>query len=121
MSSAPRYDTAIISIAVSCFVGDPAMPESTTAAVPLVDALAAAWNAQDVDRLLTFFSPAYEGVDVGASTPQHGLADLRANVERYLKAFPGLHVRHEETIVEGDRAVVIWTAHGRHQGSLMNI
>lgn len=39
----------------------------------------------------------------------------------FLAAFPDLRVKNEDVIVEGDKVVLRWTAHGTHNGQLMNI
>lgn len=39
----------------------------------------------------------------------------------YFEAFPDLSFEVEETIAEGDRVSVRWTAHGTHEGDLMHI
>jgi steroid delta-isomerase-like uncharacterized protein len=88
---------------------------------PVVEEMLAAWNAHDVDRVLGFYTPDYEGQDVGEPGAQRGLPDVRASVDHYLRAFPDLHVTCEETIVEGDRLVVHWRAHGSHRGMLLHI
>lgn len=42
-------------------------------------------------------------------------------VRSYLEAFPDLRFVEDEVVVEGDRAVLVWTAHGTHGGKLMSI
>jgi steroid delta-isomerase-like uncharacterized protein len=42
-------------------------------------------------------------------------------VSRYLRAFPDLEFIGQETIVQGQRAALVWKAHGTHRGPLMNI
>jgi len=42
-------------------------------------------------------------------------------VERYLTAFPNLHIAVEETVVQDDRIAVVWRAWGNHQGTVMQI
>ena len=39
----------------------------------------------------------------------------------YLTAFPDLQFTNESTIIESNRAVMIWIADGTHLGRLMNI
>jgi steroid delta-isomerase-like uncharacterized protein len=89
--------------------------------LPVVDEMLAAWNAHDLDRVMRFYAPDYEGLDVGEPGAQRGLPDVRASVDHYLRAFPDLNVTCEETIVEGDRIVVRWRAHGSHRGQLLHI
>ena len=87
----------------------------------LVRNLLEAWNAQEPERIKTFYAPEYEGVDVGQAQPQRGPKDVSLMVRRYLEAFPDLRFVEDEVVVEGDRAVLVWTAHGTHGGKLMSI
>ena len=87
----------------------------------LVEDLLAAWNAHDTERIETFYAPEYEGVDVGEAELQRGPRGISRSVVRYLKAFPDLRFVEEDVVVQGDRAVLVWTAHGTHGGKLMSI
>ncbi len=87
----------------------------------LVEDLLDAWNAHDIRRITTFYAPQYEGVDVGEAAPQRGQRAISQAVDRYLRAFPDLRFVGEDVVVQGDRAVVVWTAHGTHGGKLMHI
>jgi predicted ester cyclase len=70
-----------------------------------------------VERIETFYAPAYEGVDVGQAKPQSGPQGVARLVKRYLQAFPDLRFVGEDVVVQGNRAVLIWTAHGTHRGN----
>jgi steroid delta-isomerase-like uncharacterized protein len=87
----------------------------------LVEDLLDAWNAHDTGRITTFYAPDYEGVDVGEAEPQRGPQAISRSVDRYLRAFPDLRFVGEDVVVQRDRAVVVWTAHGTHGGKLMHI
>ena len=87
----------------------------------LVEDLLDAWNAHDIRRITTFYAPQYEGVDVGEAEPQRGPRAISQAVDKYLRAFPDLRFVGEDVVVQGDRAVVVWTAHGTHGGKLMHI
>jgi steroid delta-isomerase-like uncharacterized protein len=87
----------------------------------LVHDLLEAWNTRDLERLKTFYAPEYEGVDVGQAEPRRGPRDVAQTVERYLQAFPDLRFVADDVIVQGNRAVLVWTAHGTHGGKLMRI
>jgi steroid delta-isomerase-like uncharacterized protein len=80
-----------------------------------------AWNAHDVERIKSFYAPEYEGVDVGQAEPQYGPQGIYQTARSLLQAFPDLRFVEEETIVQDDQAVLIWTAHGTHKGKLMRI
>jgi steroid delta-isomerase-like uncharacterized protein len=85
------------------------------------DDLLSAWNSHDVGRAAEFYSPDYEGMDVSQSAPHRGQAGIRQMLTAYLTAFPDLQFTDEATIVEGNRAVMIWIADGTHLGRVMNI
>lgn len=80
-----------------------------------------AWNAHDLDRAVALYAPNYEGIDVGEASPQHGRQAARQALERYFAAFPDLHFTPEETIIQGNRVAVTWSAQGTHRGRFMNI
>jgi steroid delta-isomerase-like uncharacterized protein len=80
-----------------------------------------AWNAHDVERVKTFYAPEYEGTDVGQADPQRGPEGVRQTMLGSLQAFPDLRFVEEEVVVQDNRAVLIWTAHGTHRGKLMRI
>jgi steroid delta-isomerase-like uncharacterized protein len=86
----------------------------------LVGQLLDAWNTHDADRAATFYAPDYLGFDIAYAAPQRGPQDVRRNLMRYLEAFPDLHFTGT-TIVQDNRAVLIWTAHGTHLGTLLHI
>lgn len=50
-----------------------------------------------------------------------GLEGYKQMVVDFRKAFPDLRVRNEDVIEQGNKLVVRWTAHGSHDGQLMNI
>jgi len=80
-----------------------------------------AWNAHDVERVMSFYGTEYEGVDVGQPSPVHGVDGKRRAVLLYLHAFPDLNFTTEQTIEQGNVVAVRWTARGTHLGSFMNI
>lgn len=87
----------------------------------LVTDLIAAWNTHDLDQAAAFFAPDYIGNDVAQAQPQHGRNDIRQALALYFQALPDVHFTLEDLVVEHGRAAVIWTAHGTHLGTLMNI
>ena len=98
--------------------GSEATPEET---LRLVRDLLEAWNAHDLERIRTFYAPEYEGVDVGQAEPQRGPQGVSRMVKSYLQTFPDLRFVEEDVVVQGNRAVLVWTAHGKHGGELMRI
>lgn len=51
----------------------------------------------------------------------NGAAAMKHYIGMYRAAFPDLHVSIDDTIAEGDRVVIRWTARGTHQGELMGV
>jgi steroid delta-isomerase-like uncharacterized protein len=69
------------------------------------------WNDGNVDALEELFASTYKHAD---GTDK---ATLKQSIEAMRQAFPDLHVTIDDQIVEGDKVVTRWTAHGTHQGS----
>ena len=82
--------------------------------------LLAAWNEHDVERAAGFYAQNYEGIDVGQASKQYGPRERVRILESFVRAFPDLHFTGE-TVVEGNRAVLVWTMYGTHRGKIMNI
>ncbi len=91
------------------------------ATLSLAQALIAAWNDPNLDNNLSFYTPDYEGVDVGEAGPHYGPDGIRQSLIRYRTAFPDLHFVADTPIIEKNRLVLAWTARGTHRGKLMNI
>jgi steroid delta-isomerase-like uncharacterized protein len=89
-------------------------------AAQLVSDLLAAWNAHDVERAAAFYAPDYVGTDVGHAAPQHGPRGRTAVLRAYIRAFPDIQF-DGDVLVEGERAVLIWTMRGTHHGTIMHI
>jgi steroid delta-isomerase-like uncharacterized protein len=87
----------------------------------LVTDLLAAWNSHDLDRIVSFYAPEYEGIDVAFAIPRRGREDIRQTMALYLQAFPDLHVSIESLVVQDNQAALAWIGRGTHQGRLMNI
>lgn len=56
----------------------------------------------------------------GSGWPR-GLEGAKAIAATYHEAFPDLHFTLEDQIVEGDKVVTRWTAHGTNTGSLFGM
>ncbi|NJM05978.1 ester cyclase [Candidatus Gracilibacteria bacterium] len=86
----------------------------------LVADLLAAWNDHDAVRAATFYADDYVGIDIAQSQPQHGPAARVHILRSYVQAFPDLVLRGD-TLLEHDRAVLIWEMEGTHCGRFMNV
>jgi steroid delta-isomerase-like uncharacterized protein len=80
-----------------------------------------AWNTHDLEQILIFYSPEYEGLDVGRPGPLHGLEALRQSFSHYFQAFPNVHIEINELVVEADHLSLGWTAKGTQLGIFMKI
>lgn len=80
-----------------------------------------AWNAHDAERIAGLHAADCSGVDVGRSGQRRGREGVRRAAEAYLRAFPDLQLTLEDTLVDGNRMVVTWTARGTQTGSVMRI
>ena len=83
----------------------------------LVEKYGRIWNWDASPELIgQIFSPDY--VD---HNPLPGQQEGREGLEQllgvYHAAFPDLRVTNDETLVDGDRAVLRWTAVGTHEGN----
>ena len=83
--------------------------------------LLAAWNVHDSEQILAFYADDYTGVDISEMALRHGLMGVQQQVNRYLRAFPDLHITADAWVAQSNRVALTWTAQGTHQGELMNI
>ena len=93
------------------------MPRGSHVAAALLEA----WNAHDVERIVAVHAPDCCLVDVAQAHRIRGHAALRTVIERYLRAFPDLHLHAGRPVVQEVRCAIFWTATGTHQGSLLHI
>jgi predicted ester cyclase len=63
----------------------------------------------------------FEGVDVGRPAPYRGLEGAALLMSESLEAFPDLYLVQEGVVIEGEHAILVWTARGTHKGKLMRI
>lgn len=77
------------------------------------------WETGDVGIADAIYADGYQrhSYDSDAS----GLDGLKALVAAYLRAFPDLHFEIDDTVSEGDRVAVRWTATGTDRGGLMGM
>lgn len=96
-------------------------PKSNEPITRVIDLLTEAWNTHDVQRASQFFAQDYQGFDISEASPRRGQRGATEWIDRYLRAFPDMHVTGTQTVVQGNQAAVLWMAQGTHQGRLMNI
>jgi steroid delta-isomerase-like uncharacterized protein len=60
-------------------------------------------------------------MDVAIARPQIGRNGIRRMFEEYYRSFPDLELSKDQTVIEGDRVALFWTATGTHKGTIMNI
>lgn len=86
----------------------------------LVDGIVEAWDARDLDRLLSYLTPGVIWDDPAMlDEPVVGHDAVRAFCERVLKAFPDFSYRIREPICVADsgrRCVVPWEIRATHTG-----
>lgn len=87
----------------------------------VIDALVAAWNAHDLDRVMACYDAAYEGTDVGEAATHQGVIGVRKMVRRWFRAFPDLRIEAETVIVQDNRIALGWLLHATHSGAFMRI
>jgi ketosteroid isomerase-like protein len=91
----------------------------------LMKAISAAFNARDVDRIVSFFAD--DGVFCLSRGPEpvgrtlKGKAAIRQVLTDRFKQIPDMRWENEEYILAGDRAVSIWTVKGKGgDGEVLN-
>jgi steroid delta-isomerase-like uncharacterized protein len=87
----------------------------------LLEQLGEAWNDHNIESALRFYAADYEGFDISETAPRRGQHGAREWMNRYWQASPDMRVAVNQTVIEGNRAAVSWTARGTHQGYLMHI
>ena len=77
------------------------------------------WESGDVTIADELYAEGYQrhATDSAAS----GLDALKTLVATYLRAFPDLHFEVDDTVADGDRIAVRWTATGTDRGGLMGM
>ena len=78
------------------------------------------WDKSDVGVLDELMAPDFIDHDPAPGQEQ-GREGYKQLTAAYFNAFSDFRVRNEDVIAEGDKAVLRWTACGRHTGALMGI
>jgi steroid delta-isomerase-like uncharacterized protein len=77
------------------------------------------WDKANPDAIDQYFSP--DGHAYGFPTPESalGLAEYKALHANFTKTFSGIKVTIHDTIAEGDRVAIRWTATMTHTGDAL--
>lgn len=86
----------------------------------LIGRMVAAINNHDIDGFMTCYADHYEGVDVTYTRPIRGIAEIRRIMTGYFEAIPDLQI-FDDVLVDGNHAVLNWTGHGTHRGTLLRV
>ena len=78
------------------------------------------WNGHDAEAVGEVYAADYRGVDP-AGTHAGDLAQLKQSVAAVFAAFPDLSLTADDVIVEGDKAVKVWTVRATHKGEWLGI
>jgi steroid delta-isomerase-like uncharacterized protein len=83
--------------------------------------LIAAWNSHEPDRVAALYAADFVGLDIAQPKPQVGAEGIRRCLTGSFQAFPDLHISADATVIDHCQMVLVWTARGTQQGTLMNI
>ena len=78
------------------------------------------FNQKELSAFESYFSTNLKDHALPPGIPE-GFDGRRMFYSAFLAAFPDLHVDIEDTLAEGDKLVMRWSAHGTHNGELMGI
>jgi steroid delta-isomerase-like uncharacterized protein len=95
------------------------MPETNP--VDVARSAFAAWNAHDVEQILTLNTSDVVLESDTNPAPVRGHDELRRFAQAYLTAFPDLRFDVEESFASGDRVASRWTATGTHRGEFRGV
>jgi steroid delta-isomerase-like uncharacterized protein len=79
------------------------------------------WNYRNLAVIDELFAPEYVHHDPQSSEVVEGIEGYRRFVQRYLTAFPDIHIVIHDEIATGSTVVTRWTASGTHNGDLPGI
>ena len=87
----------------------------------LVEEWAAAWSAQDPERVADLFTDDCLYEDVTFAVVQRGRDELLAFGRGFLVGVPDFAIGLGSVFTDGERAAAEWTMHGTHTGDLPNL
>ena len=84
----------------------------------LIQEYAAAWSAQDIGRISSFFTEDCEFEDVPMKIVCHGKDELKAFLGDTFQAFPDFKMEISRIAVAGDVTVFEWIQSATHAGEI---
>ncbi len=91
-------------------------PDPTVMTTDRMEAFFAAWEAHDVERVVSFFTP--DGAYLASVGPDddgtafRGISEIRRGVAAFLETYPDAHYSDTSSLICGDRGIAQWTFHG---------
>jgi len=79
------------------------------------------WNYRNLAVIDELFAPEYAHHDPQSPDLVDGIEGYRRFVQRFLRAFPDIHIAIHDEIATESTAVTRWTASGTHNGDLPGI
>jgi steroid delta-isomerase-like uncharacterized protein len=93
----------------------------TTKAVKMLQDWNEAWNAHEVDKILSYFTDDIVFEDLGGARVMRGKAQMRIWITETLSAFPDFRTDVKSLFVSGRRAGSEWVATGTLKGRLHHL
>ncbi|OXM65913.1 ester cyclase [Amycolatopsis vastitatis] len=84
----------------------------------VVQRLVDAWNVRDVSAMMRYWAPEMVHHGRDGTLPA---ADVGAEMQRFITAFPDIHIEIEEIIAERDLVSTRLTVSATHSGPYLNI
>jgi len=79
------------------------------------------WNNRKLDLINDLIAPNHKNIDANSPDVGTGPEGYRKLVALYTTAFPDIQLTLNDTVSEGDKVVMAWTATGTHKGDLRGI
>jgi steroid delta-isomerase-like uncharacterized protein len=90
----------------------------TTKAEKMLQDWNEAWNAHEVERILSYFTDDIVFEDLGGARVMRGKGQMRTWIKETLSAFPDFRTDIKSLFVSGERAGSEWVASGTLKGQL---
>lgn len=73
------------------------------------------WNEKEMEAINHAF--AEDAIIHSLFGSSMGIEVMKDVVQKWLNAFPDLHIIHQNLFLDGDKVAIQWTATGTHQGA----